>query len=62
MYFCKFNNCNALAIEVASINNLSEGWGARCWYVYQIYPPAIDTLVTGMALAALTLHMGLNHC
>ena len=38
-------------IEVASVNNLSEGSGARCWYVYQIHPPAIDTLVTGMRTA-----------
>ena len=35
--------------EVASVIKL---WGSvgsgRCWFVYQIYPPTIDTLVTGM--------------
>ena len=35
-------------IDVASVINLSEGSGARCKFVYQIYPPVIDILVTGM--------------
>ena len=45
---CVFLAALANAIEVASVNPLSEGSGAGCWYVYQIYPPAIDTLVTVM--------------
>ena len=36
------------SIEVASVIFLSEGLRARCKFVYQIYPPAIDTLVTVM--------------
>ena len=34
-------------IEVTSVINLTQGGGS--WkFVYQIYPPPIDTLVTGM--------------
>ena len=36
-----------IVIEVASFINLSEGSGAHCKFVYQIYPPANGTLVTG---------------
>ena len=36
-------------IEVASVINLSEELRARCkFFLLQIYPPAIDTLVTVM--------------
>ena len=28
----------------------------RCWFVYQIHPPTIDTLVTGMILTTIWLH------
>ena len=46
-------NCNCLssiprAIEVTSVINIPASGGRRR-LVYQIYPPAIDTLVTGMA-------------
>ena len=36
------------AIEVTSVINLTRSWK----FVYQIYPPPIDTLVTGMVPAA----------
>ena len=53
------NNCHIVYMDGspsypatgASVINLSQGAQA-CWkFVYQIYPPAIDTLVTGMGLA-----------
>ena len=40
-----------LSIEFASVINWSEGSGARSLFVNQIYPPAIDALVTGMVKA-----------
>ena len=37
----------SILIEVSRRIVGSVGSG-RCWFVYQIYPPTIDTLVTGM--------------
>ena len=39
-------------IGFASVMNLSEGSRARWKFVFQNYPPAIDTLVTGMSQVA----------
>ena len=44
--------CVAVIIEVTSVINLTQGARPRWKFVYQIYPPAIDTLVTGMAVMA----------
>ena len=46
----KLQNIVAHAIEVASVINRRGLACAGIWY-YQIYLPAIDTLVTGMAHA-----------
>ena len=38
-----------VAIEVTSVINLTQGGAGWSWkFVYQIYTPPIDTLVTGM--------------
>ena len=55
------NNCHIVYMDGspsypatgASVINLSQGAQARWKFVYQIYPPAIDTLVTGMVLTAI---------
>ena len=41
-----------MLIEVASVIELSEASGrvAAGLFMYQIYPPTIDTLVTGMVV------------
>ena len=36
-------------IEVTSVINLMQGARPRWKFVYQMYPPANDTLVTGMS-------------
>ena len=40
------SQCSAVdtSIEIASVISLSEGLRARCKFVYQNFPPAIDTL------------------
>ena len=45
------SQCSAVdtSIEIASVISLSEGLRARCKFVYQNFPPAIDTLVNVMA-------------
>ena len=36
--------------EVISVINFTQGARLRWKFVYQIYPPAIDTLVSGMVV------------
>ena len=51
-----------LTIEVASVIELSEASGrvaAGLFMIYQIYPPTIDTIVTGLPLTTnLPIYMG----